>query len=111
MSARLLIDAISDLNLPPTRATEDEINALRADPDLDDWYECADSISSANAIAESLLVTYRNLKGGPVGSSPSALRPADQRQWWIRCEDGLNQYFGYWAITLFLAGMAFGVVI
>jgi hypothetical protein len=111
MSARLLIHAISDLNLPPMRASDDEINALRADPDLGDWYECADCVSSANAIAESLLVTYRNLKGSR-HSAPISMPPAPQnREWWLRCEDGLNQYFAYWAITLFLAGMAAGAVI
>jgi hypothetical protein len=102
MSARLLIDAICDLSLPPMRATDDEISALRTDPDLGDWYEYADCIWSANAIAESLLVTYRNLKPG---SPPPAPQPA-HRDYWSKCEDVVNQHFGSWAVTLFLVGMA-----
>jgi len=112
MSARMLIDAICDLNLPPMRATDDEISALRADPDLGDWYEYADCIWSANEIAESLLVTYRNLKNGrcsmPVSKAPEVRQGTDLREWWSWCEDILNQHFAYWAATLFLAGMAVG---
>jgi hypothetical protein len=39
MSARLLINAICDLSLPPMWTNYDEIRALHADPDLRDWYE------------------------------------------------------------------------
>jgi hypothetical protein len=115
MSARLLVDAICDLNLPPMRASDDEISALGADPDLCDWYDYADCIWSANAIAESLLTTYRNLKDG---GRPPALRgpsPVPQTtangEWWNRCTDILNQHFAYWAVTLFLAGIAVAALI
>ncbi|HJU11079.1 MAG TPA: hypothetical protein VJ728_09385 [Candidatus Binataceae bacterium] len=109
MSARLLINAICDLNLAPLRASNDEIRALRAAPDLDDWYEYADSIWSANAIAESLLRTYRNLKGSGSLAPHENPSPALAYDWWCRCQDVLNEHFEYWALGMFLAGMAVAV--
>jgi hypothetical protein len=115
MSARLLIDAICDLGLPPMRATDDEISALRANPDLFYWYEYADCMWSANAIAESLLVTRRNLREGGclivVGSSPPPPQSSDNRDWWTRLEDTVNQDFAYWAVLSLLAGIVLGVVV
>jgi hypothetical protein len=114
MSARLLNDAICDLILPPARATDDEIRALLADSDLSDWYDCADDIWSANAIAESLLVTYRKLKHGghsTIGATPSpSLHSAQKPEWWLRIADVIDQHFVYWAVTVFLAGVAAGVL-
>jgi hypothetical protein len=114
MSARLLIDAICDLGLPPLRATDDEISVLRGDPDLDDWYDCADSMWTANAIAESLLTTHRNLNGGGstvVGSSSPCAKSTDNRDWWTRVEDTINQDFTYWAVISLLAGIVLGAAI
>lgn len=114
MSARLLNDAICDLVLAPARATDEEIRALLADSDLNDWDDCADDIWSANAIAESLLVTYRTLKYG--GDSTTARPPssgsqsAGDRKWWTGFEDLIEQHFAYWAVSMFLAGVAAGVL-
>ncbi|MBV8772050.1 MAG: hypothetical protein JO166_06940 [Deltaproteobacteria bacterium] len=114
MSARLLNDAIYDLVLAPTRATDDEIRALLADSDLDDWYDCADDIWSANAIAESLLVTYRTLKHGghsiAAKHRSSASQSAGNHMWWTRFEDLVDQHFAYWAVSMFLAGVAAGAL-
>ncbi len=114
MSDRLLIDAICDLTLPPARATDDEIRGLLADSELGDWYEYADSIWSANSIAESLLVTRRKLKHSERSTSAEARflasQPKDTRDLRTRFEDLLDQHFAYWAVTAFLAGMAAGVL-
>ena len=114
MSARLLIDAVCDLSLPPARATDDEIRALLADSDLNDWYDYADCIWSANAIAESLLATHRNLKHGgrPITAetrSPTT-QSAENLDWWTMLEDTVDQHFAYWAVTIFLAGVVAGVL-
>lgn len=114
MSARLLIDAVYDLSLPPAHATDDEIRDLLADSNLTDWYEYADSIWSANAIAESLLVTHRNLKYGGRSTTAKTRSPAtksaEQRSWRTIFEDTVDRHFGYWAVTVFLAGVIAGVL-
>ena len=114
MSARHLTDAICDLSLPPARATDHEIRALLADSELGDWYDCADCIWSANTIAESLLVTHRNLKHGAWSTTAeapcSARQSARSRDWWTRLEDIIDEHFAYWAMTVFLAGVAAGVL-
>lgn len=114
MSARLLIDAVCDLSLPPACATHDEIRTLLTDSELGDWYDGADCIWSANAIAESLLATHRNLKRGGrsmIAQTPStATQLLDDHDWWAMIEDTLDRHFAYWAISVFLAGMAAGVL-
>jgi hypothetical protein len=114
MSARLLIDAVCDLSLPPASATDDEIRALLDDSDLNDWYDYADCIWSANAIAESLLATHRNLKRGgrPVSAetSSAATQLVEDRDWWAILEDTLDRHFTYWAVTVFFAGVVAGVL-
>ena len=114
MGARLLIDAVCDLSLPPVSATDDEIRALLADSELGDWYDSADCIWSANAIAESLLATHRNLKGGgrpiSVETQSATTQLLEDRDWWAMLEDTVDRHFAYWAVTVFLAGMAAGVL-